>query len=189
VPLPVAIAAIIAVIRAAAVKLVKKVIPRLIKRFGAYFVAAMIEAMKDELMKWVERWLPKLVLYWIKRATGLELEYPVTAKGLTDSINKRLGQTIFTDVTNRSSVEDFRTTRTGVRQLGGKLRVFTKKRIKEAWAAGQSQLMPADVVADSMEAARGGYDWKPHVNSQDPARVIHRELSQWRRAHMLRVKS
>lgn len=205
-PLPFALVVILQIARQAALALLR----RILLHVAGVITLAVLKYVMDRIRPWLEQYLPQIVLYYLKETTGLELEYPITSASLTAAVNQKIGENIFTDVTDRDAVEldlgefarkrveaampfgvtreDFKSNVSAKRRLARKMRVGLKRQIVMSWEQGESQLFSPPIVADMLHAARGDYSWRPHVNIDDVEHQVGREMAAWYRAHLTRTR-
>ena len=61
--------------------------------------------LRPKLMEWVEAYVPDIVVAVIRYSIGLNIELPLTPASLTRAVNEKIGEQIFTDVTDRDTVK------------------------------------------------------------------------------------
>lgn len=167
---------------------------------------------KPRLLEWVNDYVPGLVIKWINYALELDLRYPLTPNTLTAAVNKKLAldEPLFTDITDRAKVRadcaalairrlnaavpgmvlvpaDFTGTMTAKKNLLYKIRIALKMQIRAGMETGESELLPADVIALLMAQLQDGYDFTPHVNIPGQQHEIGREMARWYARHLTRT--
>lgn len=207
-PLPI-IAVALAWLIEAGLALLSYWIRAILLQYAAEVVWPVIKA---KIAEWARDVFPRLIIEIVRQVVGLDVRYPLSPASLTAAVNERIGQPIFTDVTDEKQVrddlckfalrelnavlpgvrvrpEDFNNSTTARKRLARKLRVALENYAIGSLEAGESALMPADVVKRIMAAAQSGYDWAPHVNKPDIKNEIGRQRAAWYRRHATRTRT
>jgi hypothetical protein len=166
--------------------------------------------LRPRLLEWVEEYVPYLIQYTVKYAIGLNVSLPITPRGITDAVNEKLGEPIFTDITDREQCKqdaaklalqrlavalpglsldrrDFLGTEPSRRRLRYKIRLFMQVQIRGGMEVGESAILTADVVQQIMSKLQEGYDWSKPVLKTDVKNVVGREMARWYTRHLTRT--
>lgn len=177
----------------------------------AYAIEYAWEFVKEKTVKWAREAMPELALYALREWVGLDCTYPLSPESFTAAINTRIGENIFTDITDEDAVrediarfalrqinqaipgslltvDDFRDSPSARKRLGRKLRVCVKWQLVSGLEMGHSELFPAPVIANVVQACQSGYNYTKHVNIDDEPHRVGREMAAWWRRHTTRIR-
>ena len=166
--------------------------------------------LQPRLMDWVETYMPDIVVAVIRYSIGLNIELPLTPASLTHAINEKVGEQIFTDITDAEAVKmdcaklallklnqalpgltltvkDFIGTPAAKRRLLYKMRIFMQTQSKMALESGSSEIFTADIVVATMAELQSGYAYTPHVNIEDVPHAVGREMARWYARNLTRT--
>lgn len=168
------------------------------------------EYVRPRLLDWVDKYIPEIVVATIKYGVGIDVELPITPTSLTNAINAKIGEPIFTDITDTETVKldaakfalsrlnqsmpgltltvkDFTGTPAARARLRYKMRIFIQTQTRMAMEQGSSQVLTATMTTQLFSALQEGYDWVPHENKTDIKNVVGREMARWYTRHLTRT--
>lgn len=168
------------------------------------------EYVRPRLLDWVDKYVPEIVVATIKYGTGLNVELPITPDSLTNAINEKVGEPIFTDITDPDTVKldaakfalsklnqtlpgltltvkDFTGTPAARARLRYKMRIFIQTQTRMAMEQGSSQVLTTNMTTQLFGALQEGYDWVPRENKTDIKNVVGRYMARWWTRHLTRT--
>lgn len=168
------------------------------------------EMIRDRLLKIAHDYMPDVMIWAIRHTTGLELSYPLTGESLTRAVNARIGQNIFSNLTNPKNVRhdvaayaclkvnaalpslgllpsDFLRTPASNARLIKKLAKFARNDVKLALISGAGQAITSAQYLSITSAIVARYPWvrPPPVLDTEASAINRRSARWWARHHTL----